>query len=107
MELDEYGIKNIDKLVFSPKVEELSLWTNNITDYAQLVLKLKELPNLKAVWVNENPVAEEADFYARLLADLPNLQIINKQLTPRATEWVLKAICRDPFGTPLEVRTIS
>ena len=85
-------------------MEELSLWSNQIANYEQTVGKLKELPNLKAVWLNENPVAEEPDFYARLLADLPNLQIINKQLTPKATDWVLQVICRDPFHTPLEVR---
>ncbi len=78
IDMDEYGIENIDKLEFGEDVEELSLWSNKITNYENLVAKLKSLPNLKAVWVNENPVAESADFVTKLYADIPYLQITPK-----------------------------
>ena len=104
--MDEYAIENIDKLEFGESVEELSLWGNKISNYENLVMRLKLMPNLKAVWLNENPVAEIPGFYTKLHTDLPQLQLINRQLTPGATEWVLKPLCRDKFGTPIEVPTL-
>ncbi len=100
--MDEYGVENIDKLEFGKDVEQLSLWSNRIANYDNLVVKLKTLPNLKAVWLNGNPVADSPDFFAKLFSDLPHLQLINKQLTPSATEWVFKVIAQDKFPASLE-----
>lgn len=99
--MDEYRIVNIDKLEFADDVEELNLWSNKIADYDNLVARLKLMPNLKAVWLNDNPVADLPDFASRLYADMPSLQIVNKQLTPASTEWVLKVLCRASVEAPL------
>jgi Leucine-rich repeat (LRR) protein len=99
--MDEYRIVNIDKLEFADEVEELNLWSNKIANYDSLVARLKLMPNLKAVWLNDNPVSEPLDFIWKLYKDLPSLQIINKQLTPSSTDWVLKVLCRMNTDIPL------
>lgn len=103
IELDEYQIENIDKLEFHEELEELSLWTNRISNYEGLATKLKTLPNLKGVWLNENRVADDPEFCSKLFADIPNLQIINTKFTPCCTEWVLKVLCKEHVGTPFSV----
>ena len=99
--MDEYRIDNIDKLEFGEDVEELNLWSNKISLYDNIVARLKLMPNLKAVWLNDNPVSEPDDFIDRLYADIPSLQIINKKLTPSTTEWVLSVLCRMKIEIPL------
>ena len=101
VEMDDYKIVNIDGLEFADDVEELNLWSNKIANYDNLVVRLKLIPNLKAVWLNDNPVSEPSDFVEKLYKDLPSLQIINKELTPSSTDWVLKVLCRANIDIPL------
>lgn len=102
VDIDEFNIVNIDLLEFNKGVEEISLWGNKIADYEKAVKKLKALPNLKAVWFNENPISDLEDFTEKLYKEIPNLQIVNKELTPSSTEWVLQVLCRDKPPIPIE-----
>ena len=55
-DLDEYDIVSLKKIKFREEVEEISLWGNKILDPNNITEILMNLPNLKALWLNDNPV---------------------------------------------------
>jgi hypothetical protein len=55
-DLDNYEIKSLKEIKFREEVEEISLWSNEIHDPNDITKILMALPNLKAVWLNDNPV---------------------------------------------------
>ena len=54
--LDELGIIELEGLKFPEEVEEISLFNNEVINPNQVVKYLVPLPNLKALWLNNNPV---------------------------------------------------
>ena len=55
-DLDNYDIDDLTKITFRPEVEEISLWSNKISKPTDITSVLMKLPNLKALWLNDNPV---------------------------------------------------
>ena len=55
-DLDEYNIASLKAIKFRDEVEEISLWGNSILDPNNVTKNLMALPNLKALWLNGNPV---------------------------------------------------
>ena len=55
-DLDEYDIETLTDIKFREEVEEISLWGNKILDPNNITEILMKLPNLKALWLNDNPV---------------------------------------------------
>lgn len=54
-DLDEYDIESLKDIKFREEVEEISLWGNKILDPNNITEILMKLPNLKALWLNDNP----------------------------------------------------
>jgi len=54
--LDDYEIGSLKEFKFRPEVEQVSLWNNQINDPNDITKILMVLPNLKALWCNNNPV---------------------------------------------------
>ena len=54
--LEDYDIKKLDNIPFREEVQEINLWTNQIENPAEITKVLMKLPNLKALWLNDNPV---------------------------------------------------
>lgn len=51
---------------------------------------LKKLPDLKAVFLNYNPVLETENFSEILLEAFPGIELLNSKLTKNAGEFGLK-----------------
>jgi len=48
-----------------------------------------KLPNLKALWLNDNPVANNCSNFNVIGEHFPVLEIFNSQLTCKAGEWAM------------------
>jgi len=55
-QLDDYEISTLKEFKFRPEAEQVSLWNNNINDPNDVTKVLMAMPNLKALWLNNNPV---------------------------------------------------
>ena len=89
LDLDSMGISNLDALPLHENLETLSLMFNNIENPGQMTSKLLELPNLKALWLNENPVVETCANFNLIGEHFPVLEVLNSKFTSKAAEWAL------------------
>jgi hypothetical protein len=55
-DLDDYGITDLKTIPFREEVEEVSLFDNEIFNPNNIAEVLMKLPNLKGLWLNDNPV---------------------------------------------------
>lgn len=76
-DLDEYNITDLEKIPFRQEVEEISLWDNKINNPAQVTNILMKLPNLKACWLNNNPVADNCANFNVIGDHFDKLEIFN------------------------------
>jgi len=74
-----------------PRLEKLSFWGNKVTSFQDVMQCIASLPHLKALWLNDNPVAAEMDdeSTAMILSVCPNLEILNSKFTPQYGPWAL------------------
>ena len=101
-DLDEYEIKTLKELKFRPEVEEISLFDNEIFDPNDVTQVLMALPNLKALWLNNNPVATSCSNFNIIGDHFDKLEIINSTLTCKAGEWAMLFYARDQGAKTLE-----
>jgi hypothetical protein len=94
-DLDGYGIKLLQHIPFSPDTEMISLFDNQIENPGEISSLITELPKLKALWVNGNPVVENCVNFNQIGEHMPELEIINSKFTSRAGEWALLFYARD------------
>ena len=59
------------------KLKELLLRNNNISDFIELTY-LADLPELRTLWLSDNPIAKEDNYRIRVLQILPNLHKIDE-----------------------------
>lgn len=88
-DLDEYGIKSLKHIPFSQRAETISLFNNGIENPGEITSALTELPRLKALWLNGNPVVDNCVNFNQIGEFLPALEVINSKFTSRAGEWAL------------------
>lgn len=60
------------------------------------------LPRLKAMWLNCNPVVEACSNFSTISELMPELEIINSKFTNRAGEWALLFYAREQGAKTLE-----
>lgn len=94
-DLDSYDIKTLKEFKFRPEVEEISLWDNEIMDPNDVTKVLMTLPNLKALWLNNNPVVASCSNFNIIGNIFDKLEIINSNLTQKAGEWAMLFYARD------------
>jgi Leucine-rich repeat (LRR) protein len=56
IDLEDMGVSLLDNVPLSDNLETLNLFNNEIDNPGQVTSRLMELPNLKALWLNGNPV---------------------------------------------------
>lgn len=101
-DLDEYEIEDLTKINFRPEVEEISLWSNKIEKPTMITEVLMKLPNLKALWLNDNPVQANCANFNIIGNHFDKLEIFNSALTAKAGEWALLFYARDTGAKRLE-----
>lgn len=90
VELEDLGIESLKDLPEFPEtVEEVSFMDNEIMNPNDIVERLVPLPNLRAMWLNGNPVVSACSNFDMIAELMPKLEIINSKLTNKAGEWAL------------------
>lgn len=60
------------------------------------------LPNIKALWLNANPVVQQCSNFSSIAELMPTLEIINSKFTNQAGEWALLYYSRGQAAKSLE-----
>lgn len=94
-DLDDYGIDSLESMKFREEVEEISLMDNKIHSPKDITSGLMKLPNLKACWLNGNPVMENCANFNVIGDHFDKLEIFNSHLTCKAGEWAMLFYARD------------
>jgi hypothetical protein len=70
---------------------------------------MNELPYLKALWVQGNPVVENCVNFTHIGEYFPALEVINSRFTSRAADWALLFYARDQTDVKhvKDIRTID
>ncbi|XP_039144964.1 tubulin--tyrosine ligase-like protein 12 [Dioscorea cayenensis subsp. rotundata] len=96
LELEELGIDDemlcsLDLSSKFPNLVALNLWGNKLQNAETILLEIAKCRNLKALWLNENPVLKNLgdDFGLAIFNCNPGLEILNSQFTGNAGEWAL------------------
>ena len=101
-DLDEYEIQDLKNIQFREEVEEISLWGNQIFNPEDITKNLMTLPNLKALWLNDNPVVTNCQNFNVIGNVFDKLEIFNSALTAKAGEWAMLFYARDSGAKRLE-----
>ena len=102
MELDEYEIVDLKTVPIREEVEEISLWDNKIFNPNCIAEILMKLPNLKGLWLNENPVVDNCSNFDIIGDFFEHLEIFNSKLTTKASEWAMLFYARDSGAKTME-----
>lgn len=96
LDLDELGIddcmlSSLDLSTRFPNLVALNLWGNRLQNGSTVVEEVTKCKNLKAIWLNDNPVLVNCDsFVANAICDgIPSLEVYNSRFTSNASEWAL------------------
>lgn len=100
--LDEYGILSLENVPFKDDATEISLFGNKISDPYTVTDNLLKFENLKALWLNDNPIEDYCHNFDEIGEFLKSLEIINSKFTSKAGEWALLFCCREQGVTSLD-----
>jgi len=83
-------ISSLKEFANCPKLQELYLRKNNITDLSEIRF-LTDLPSLRVLWLWDNPCSEMANYREIVIKVLPNLvKLDNNAITPEEKTAALK-----------------
>ncbi|KAJ0987501.1 hypothetical protein J5N97_005857 [Dioscorea zingiberensis] len=96
LELEELGIDDemlcsLDLSSKFPNLIALNLWGNKLQNAETVLLEISKCRNLKALWLNENPVLKNIrdEIGLAIFDHNPVLEIFNSRFTRNAAEWAL------------------
>jgi len=101
-DLDEYDIKELKDIKFREEVQEISLWSNQVHNPNDVTEILMKLPNLKACWLNDNPVEKNCSNFNIIGGYFDKLEIFNSKLTSKAADWAMLFYARDTGAKTME-----
>ena len=101
-DLEGYGITSLSSFKWPETLEQLNLIDNQITNPNEIAKYIVDLPNIKALWLNSNPVVSACSNFSSIAELMPNLEIINSKFTNQAGEWALLFYSKDQRATRLE-----
>lgn len=104
LELEELGINDdmlssLDLPTRFPNLVALNLWGNRLQNADTVVQEVTKCKNLRAVWLNDNPVLENCGSFVAnaILEGISSLEIYNSCFTNNSSEWAL-GFCRGIIG---------
>ncbi|OMO67166.1 Tubulin-tyrosine ligase [Corchorus capsularis] len=104
LELEELGLDDdtllsLDLSTKFPDLVALSLCGNKLENADKIVQEVTKFKDLKALWLNNNPVLEKSDkdFEDAIIRGCPKLEICNSRFTRNFGEWAL-GFCADIYG---------
>lgn len=75
------GITSLKDFAWPETLEELSLIGNDVTNPNDVAKYIVPLPNIKALWLNANPVTTQCSNFSSISELMPTLQILNSKFT--------------------------
>ncbi len=69
------------------KIVALSLYGNQITDLDAVRELLTQLPALRVLWLNENPVAEGSALKSLVESEFKQIEVLNSEATANFGAW--------------------
>lgn len=100
--LDDYGILNLDNIPFKEDATEISLFGNKLHDPYTITDNLGKMEDLKALWLNDNPIEDNCHNFDEIGEFFQKLEIINSKFTSKAGEWAVLFCCKDQKVDKLE-----
>ena len=98
-DLDNLSISTLKNLPqFPDTTEQISLFGNEVENPNDIAELLVPLPNLRALWLNGNPVVDTCSNFSMIGGLMPKLEILNSQLTNKAGEWAMKFYAKEQCG---------
>ena len=98
-ELDNLNIRSLKALPqFPDSTEQISFFGNQIENPNDIAEVLVALPNLRALWLNGNPVVDTCSNFSMIGSLMPKLEILNSQLTNRAGDWAMSFYAKEQTG---------
>jgi Leucine-rich repeat (LRR) protein len=72
----------------------LSLYSNLINELPPVIAFLEQLPELKVLWLNENPISKHSFEALRntIETSFARIEILNSNFTKNASDWAFKFI---------------
>ncbi|KAJ8568776.1 hypothetical protein K7X08_030998 [Anisodus acutangulus] len=89
LDVDDDMLVSLDLPNKFPNLLALSLCGNNLRDVEIVAKEVTRLKNLKALWLNNNPVLEHSNSEAAIIQGCPGLEICNSKFTSNYGEWAL------------------
>lgn len=83
LSLSANQIASLESFQYAVNLRELYLRKNDITDPAQLIY-LVALPELRVLWLDDNPIQELPNYRLAVLAFLPHLLLLDNIGKPAA-----------------------
>ena len=77
-DLDNLDISSLRSLPqFPDTTEQISMFGNNVENPNDIAEVLVPLPNLRALWMNGNPVVDTCSNFSEIGSVMPKLEILN------------------------------
>jgi Leucine-rich repeat (LRR) protein len=93
-------ISSLRDFRYCNNLSELYLRKNLISDLSE-IRYLQALPNLKVLWLWDNPCAEHPDYRSLIIRQLPNLvKLDNQAITPEERASAMSSAPTPPPATP-------
>ncbi|PHT45524.1 hypothetical protein CQW23_14682 [Capsicum baccatum] len=89
LDIDDDMFVSLDLPDKFPNLLALSLCNNNLRDVGVVSKEVARLKNLKALWLNNNPILEHSNSEAAIIQGCPGLEICNSKFTSNYGEWAL------------------
>ncbi|KAL2945111.1 Tubulin--tyrosine ligase-like protein 12 [Bienertia sinuspersici] len=99
LDLDDAKLLDLDLPSKCPNLVALSLFGNKINKIETVLEGISKLKNLRALWLNDNPVLEKCanSMEEVVLQACPKLEIFNSHFTSNYGEWAL-GFCGEIYG---------
>ncbi|EEF46277.1 protein binding protein, putative [Ricinus communis] len=98
LDMDDDMLLSLDLSCKFPDLTALSLCGNKLVHADIIVQEVTKLKNLRALWLNNNPVLENCDGHMMnaIVQGCPKLEIYNSRFTSNFGEWAL-GFCGDIY----------
>ncbi|XP_058080681.1 uncharacterized protein LOC131228849 [Magnolia sinica] len=99
LDIDDDMLSSMDLSSKFPNLVALNLWGNKLKHIETVAREITRCRNLRAVWMNDNPVMQNCDSQAvhAILEGVPTLEVYNSRFTSNFGEWAL-GFCGGIYG---------
>ncbi|XP_020582182.1 tubulin--tyrosine ligase-like protein 12 isoform X2 [Phalaenopsis equestris] len=97
LEINDDMLSSLDLPTRFPNLVALNLWGNRLQNADRVIQEITKCKNLRALWLNDNPVVENCFVANAIREGISSLEIYNSCFTNNSSEWSL-GFCRGIIG---------